>query len=127
MKVCSHIIFGLPEESKEDMINTVKYLSENKIHSVKFHHLHIVKNTKMASDYIKKPFKLLTENEYIEILSEAISILPENTVIARLVGDAPDDLQIAPDWPVNKNKFLQKLSAYMVDNNLYQGKNYNLQ
>ena len=124
LNVCSHIIFGLPGESVKDMLDTVKYLAKNKIHSVKFHHLHIVKNTKMADDYLQKPFKLLSENEYIEVLSKAICILSPGTIISRLVGDAPDDLQIAPDWPKNKNIFLQKFQNYLIDNELYQGKNH---
>ena len=122
LKVCSHIIFGLPEETEKDMLDTVKYLAENNIHSVKFHHLHIVRNTKMAEDYENKPFDLLNESKYIEILSEALTILPPETVIARLVGDAPDELQIAPNWPKNKNDFLKKLNNFMLDNHMYQGK-----
>jgi radical SAM protein (TIGR01212 family) len=124
LKVCAHIIFGLPDETKKDMLDTVKYLGKNNIHSIKFHHLHIVKNTQMGKEYIKKPFKLLSENEYIEILSEAISLLPADTVIARLVGDAPDELQIAPNWPNNKNNFFIKLQSHMRENKLYQGKLY---
>jgi radical SAM protein (TIGR01212 family) len=124
IKICAHVILGLPGETKEDMLETVQYLSAADIESVKFHHLHIVKNTILATEYMGNSFKLLTEEEYIDILSDALCILDKNTIIARLVGDAPSDLKIAPDWPKSKVEFLNRLQKYMKENGLFQGKNH---
>ncbi|KAA0256825.1 TIGR01212 family radical SAM protein [Deferribacter autotrophicus] len=122
LPVCAHIILGLPGENESMMYETVKYLAKEKIDFIKFHHLHIVKNTKMCTDYQKGKIKLLSEDQYIKILAHSISLLPENTVIARVVGDAPNDFLIAPNWPANKSEFLKKLNNYMETNNLFQGK-----
>ncbi|MGA1846025.1 TIGR01212 family radical SAM protein [Deferribacter abyssi] len=120
--VCAHIILGLPGENENMMYETVKYLAKEKIDFIKFHHLHIIKNTKMYIEYQKGEINLLTENQYIKILAHSLSFLPKNTVIARVVGDAPDDLLVAPKWPTSKSDFLKKLDNYMKINNLFQGK-----
>ncbi|BAI80008.1 conserved hypothetical protein [Deferribacter desulfuricans SSM1] len=122
LPVCAHIIFGLPGENRDMMFETVKYLADNKIDFIKFHHLHVVKGTKMHKEFLNGDIKLLSENEYIDILANSISMLPNETVIARVVGDAPKDLLVAPHWPENKSEFLNKLNNYMIQNNLYQGK-----
>jgi len=85
-------------------------------------HLHIIKGTKLEKMYLNKEFELLTEDEYIEVLSHSIAYLPKNIIIARLIGDAPSELLVAPDWPLSKNNFISKLNTYMASNNLYQGK-----
>ncbi len=122
LKICAHIILGLPGETEDDMFRTIYFLNSNKVHSVKFHHLHIIKDTPLAKMHEKGRIQLLQEAEYIKILSESIARLPETTIIARLVGDAPSSLLVAPSWPKNKIDFLNKLNSYMKNNNLFQGK-----
>lgn len=124
IKVCAHVILGLPGETTEEMLETVKYLASQQIDSVKFHHLYIVKGTAMANEYGKGMFKLLEEDEYSHVLADALTLLPENTVVARLVGSGPHENLIAPEWPRVKLKFLNELHLYMKQNGLYQGKNY---
>jgi len=122
LKVCVHIIFGLPYETKDMMLDTVNYLTELGIDAIKFHHLQIVKNTKIAEIYKENPFSLLTEDEYIKILAEALSLLPSNVIISRLVGNTKKDLLVAPkEWPSSTVDFVNKLSTYMINNNMYQG------
>jgi radical SAM protein (TIGR01212 family) len=125
LKVTAHLILGLPYEKKEDMLESIRFLSDVGIDAIKFHHLHIVKGTKLAELYLNKKlynFNLLTEDEYIEILAEGISLLKKDIIIARLIGDAPKDMLIAPDWPKNKLEFLNKFENYMKVKNLFQGK-----
>lgn len=123
LKVCVHIIFGLPYETKDMMLDTVNYLAELGIDAIKFHHLQIVKNTKIAEIYKENSFSLLTEDEYIKVLAEALSLLPSNVIISRLVGSTKKDLLVAPKgWPSSTADFVNKLSAYMINNNMYQGK-----
>ncbi|ADR19226.1 TIGR01212 family radical SAM protein [Calditerrivibrio nitroreducens] len=125
LKITTHLILGLPYETKSEMIDSTKYVASLGIDAVKFHHLHIVKGTKLAELYIKnqlKGFKLLTEDEYIELLAEGISYLKKDTIIARLVGDAPKNLLIAPDWPKNKADFTNKFYSYLKNHDIFQGK-----
>jgi hypothetical protein len=122
LKICAHIILGLPGETEEDMLRTISFLNSNKVDSVKFHHLHIIKNTPLAKLYENKKIQILKEDEYIKILAESIARLPKKTIIARLVGDAPQNMLVAPDWPDSKIAFLNKLDTYMINNNLFQGK-----
>jgi radical SAM protein (TIGR01212 family) len=122
IKVTVHIILGLPYETMEMMLDTVKRIGTLPIDGIKFHHLHIIKGTKLEKMYLNKEVELLTEDRYIEILSHAIACLPENVIIARLLGDAPAELLVAPDWPLSKNDFICKLNTYMANNSLYQGK-----
>lgn len=125
MKITTHLILGLPYETKKDMLDSIRFISDLNIDAVKFHHLHIVKNTKLADLYLNgklNDFRLQTEDQYIEILAEGIGLLKKDVIIARLIGDAPKDILIAPDWPKSKVAFLNKLDKYMLSHNLFQGK-----
>ncbi|MDY6820079.1 MAG: TIGR01212 family radical SAM protein [Deferribacterota bacterium] len=124
IKVCVHIIFGLPNETYEMMYETVKYLSSLKIDSIKFHHLQVVKDTKLADYYNGGELILLKEDDYIELVSQSLTLLPKNVIISRLVGASNSELLISPKWPINTTSFLNKLKKFMLENNLYQGKYY---
>jgi radical SAM protein (TIGR01212 family) len=121
LKVCAHIILGLPGDSLEDMKNTVRFVSSLRVHSVKFHHLHIVKNTVLAEMYENGEALVMTPEEYADILAECISLLPEKTVIARIMGDASGDTLIAPKWNISKSGFSALLEKTMRDRGLVQG------
>ena len=123
IKTCGHIIFGLPGDSREDMLNSVRLCAELGVHSVKFHHLHIVKATPMAQMFLSGNLMLMSEMDYISVLAEALTILPEDVVVSRIVGDAAGDTLIAPFWPESKSDFTNKLEKYMCDNGLKQGMN----
>ncbi|MCX8083412.1 MAG: TIGR01212 family radical SAM protein [Calditerrivibrio sp.] len=128
LKVVTHLIFGLPYENKNDMINTACYVAKLGIDGVKFHHLHIVKGTALAEMYLNKQlgdFEVLSEQEYIKILAFSLAHLPKNMIILRLVGDAPDNMVIAPKWLTKKSLFIEKLNKFMLEQDLYQGKYYN--
>lgn len=122
--VVAHVIFGLPGETREDMLNTVKYISKLPIQGVKLHLLHVMKNTKMATQLQSGEFELLGMDEYIDIITEAITLLPEKVVIHRLTGDAPRDLLIGPMWSLKKWEVLNAIDAKMEREDLYQGKNF---
>ena len=120
--VVVHIINGLPYETKEMMLETVKYLNKLDIQGIKIHMLQILKNTKLEKIYKDNPFKLLTKDEYIEIVCEQLQYLNENIVIHRLTGDPkPEDL-IAPNWVVKKIDVLNGIDKYMAKNDIVQGK-----
>lgn len=121
LKTCAHIIFGLPGDSRDDMIDSVKLCTLLGVHSIKFHHLHIVKGTQMAEMFLAGRVTLLSEDDYISVLAEAIGHLNPDTVVSRIIGDAANDTLIAPFWGQNKGEFSARLEKYMRDNGIYQG------
>lgn len=119
--VVVHIINGLPFETKEMMIETVKHLNDLDIQGIKIHMLQILKDTKLEKLYQEAPFKLLTKEEYIEIVCEQLQYLNDEIVIHRLTGDPkPEDL-IAPNWVIKKIDVLNGIDKYMAKNDIIQG------
>ncbi|KEI00710.1 TIGR01212 family radical SAM protein [Clostridium botulinum] len=123
--VVVHTIFGLPGEEKEDMLNTIKYLREKNIQGIKIHLLHLLKGTPMVKLYEQGNLKFLEQDEYIDIIAEAVSLLPQNIVIHRLTGDAPRSLIIGPMWSLKKWEVLNAIDKKFECENIYQGKEYN--
>ena len=124
--VVVHVIFGLPGETKKEMFETIKYLSNKDIQGIKFHLLHVMKNTPLENQYKNEGVDFLTEEEYIYLVSESIAMLPKNIVIHRLTGDSPRKLLIGPKWSLNKWSVLNGIDNYLKDKDLYQGKNFNV-
>ncbi|MGY0373635.1 TIGR01212 family radical SAM protein [Clostridium sp. JNZ J1-5] len=122
--VVVHTIFGLPGESKEEMLNTIKYLSNKDIQGIKLHLLHLLKGTPLVKLYEQGKLKFLEQNEYIDLICEAITLLPQNVVIHRLTGDAPRSLLIGPMWSLKKWEVLNAIDNKLEREGLYQGKNY---
>ena len=123
INVVVHIINGLPYETKEDMINTAKYLNSLNIDGIKIHMLYILKNTKLADMFNKDKFHILNKDEYIDIVCDQLTDLNENTVIHRITGDHKIDDLIEPKWLVKKFCVLNDIDKEMKKRNIYQGKN----
>jgi len=121
--VVIHIINGLPDETKEDMIETGKYLNQLKIDGIKIHMLSIIKDTPLAELYEKNPFSLLSKEEYIDIVCEQLTYLKENIVIHRLTGDPNKEELVAPFWLIKKFVVLNDIDKEMKKRELYQGMN----
>lgn len=119
--VVTHTIFGLPGESKEDMLATVKFIANRPIKGIKFHLLHLMKNTPLVKLYEEGKLRFLEEEEYIEILCESIIMLPQSTVVHRLTGDAPRDILIGPAWSLKKWEILNAIDRKLIEKDLYQG------
>ncbi len=109
LKVCGHLIFGLPKENKEMMLQSVKKAVELKIDSLKIHPLYVVKNTALAVDYMKKRFTPISEEEYISTLVEALKIIPKNVIIQRVSAGIRDDTLLAPKWCYCKHEQMKKI------------------
>ena len=118
INVVVHIINGLPYETKEDMIKTAKYLNTLDIQGIKIHMLSVIKNTKLEKLYQLKPFHILTEEEYIDIVINQLENLSPEIVINRITGDPKLDDLIQPTFCV-----LNNIDKEMVKRNTYQGKN----
>lgn len=122
INIVVHIINGLPYETKEDMINTVKYLNTLDIQGIKIHMLSVLKNTKLAELYKEKKFHILTKEEYIDITISQLEYLRPEIVINRITGDPKIDDLIEPLWLVKKFCVLNDIDKEMVRRNTYQGK-----
>lgn len=111
IEVIVHVILGLPGEEKEDMLNTVRYLANltPALDGIKLQLLHVLKNTKLAEEYEKEHFKILTMEEYTDLVVDCLKILPKNTVIHRMTGDGPRKLLIEPLWSLDKKRVLNTL------------------
>jgi uncharacterized protein len=119
--VVVHTIFGLPDENYEDMIATVNYVSHQDIQGIKFHLLHLMKETPLVRLYESGRLKFLDQDQYIDLVCKAITMLPENMVIHRLTGDAPRNLLVGPMWSLKKWEVLNTIDRKLIENNLYQG------
>ncbi len=119
--VVAHIINGLPYETKEDMINTIKFVNDCKVDGIKIHMLYIAKNTPLASLYEKNKFHILTREEYIDIVCSQLRLLNEDVVVMRITGDPLLNELVAPEWLVKKFMVLNGIDQEMVKRNIYQG------
>ncbi len=109
-EVIVHMILGLPGESEEDMYATVKYLSKKNIDGIKIHGLHILKGTRLASEYEKHPFKIMSLEEYTRVLINCLKLLPKNTVVHRMTGDGDKRVLIEPQWSADKKRVLNYIN-----------------
>lgn len=119
--VVAHIINGLPYETKEDMINTIKFVNDCKVDGIKIHMLYIAKNTPLASLYEKNKFHILTREEYIDIVCCQLRLLNEDIVVMRITGDPILNELVAPEWLIKKFMVLNGIDQEMVKRNIYQG------
>ena len=124
INVVVHIINGLPYETKEMMIDTVKYLSNLDIQGIKIHMLSILKDTKLAELYIKEKFKLITREEYIDIVCDQLEYLREDIVVNRITGDPKVSDLIEPNWLIKKVTILNDIDKEMKKRDSYQGIKY---
>ena len=121
IKVLVHIINGLPYETKEMMLETVKYLNTLEIWGVKIHMLHILKDTVLEKMYYQNKFHILTKEEYVNIVCDQLEILKENVVINRVTGDPKTEDLIEPFWLTKKFCVLNEIDKEMKRRNSYQG------
>ena len=121
INVVVHIINGLPYETKEMMIDTVKYLNNLDIQGIKIHMLFILKNTELADLYEKEKFHVLSRDEYVSIVCEQLRYLREEIVINRITGDPKEDDLVEPTWLIKKFGVLNEIDKYMAKYDIYQG------
>ena len=125
--VIVHTILGLPGESTQDILNTMKYLNHQDIQGIKLQLLHVLQGTDLASDYEKGLFRTYERDEYISLVISCLEHLRPDMVIHRITGDGPKDLLIAPLWASRKREVLNLLHHQMKENHNYQGRQTNWQ
>ena len=111
-EVIVHVILGLPGEAREDMLETVRYLSllTPALDGIKLQLLHILKGTELAREYEADPFPLFTLDSYCDLVVDCLRLLPPETVVHRITGDGPKRLLIAPQWSADKKRVLNTLN-----------------
>ncbi|TFH45614.1 TIGR01212 family radical SAM protein [Streptococcus equinus] len=122
VEIVSHLINGLPGETHEMMVENVRRcVTDNEIDGIKLHLLHLMTSTKMQRDYHEGRLKLLSMDEYVNIICDQLEIIPKNIVIHRITGDAPRDMLIGPMWSLKKWEVLNAIDKEMERRGSYQG------
>ncbi len=111
LTVIVHVILGLPGESEEDMLETVRYLGglEPRLDGIKLQMLNILKGSQLAKEYDRHPFPQMTMEEYCDLVVKCLKILPEEIVIHRMTGDGPRNLLVSPMWVTDKKRVINTL------------------
>ena len=122
INICVHIIFGLPGESREDMMKTVRDVAALAPEQVKIHLLHVLRGTVMADMYESGEYIPLTKEEYVSLVADAIEILPPDTVVARVTGDGMGEDLLAPDWSRKKVSVINDIDKLLYERGSWQGK-----
>ncbi|MBU9721047.1 MULTISPECIES: TIGR01212 family radical SAM protein [Bacillaceae] len=127
IRICSHIINGLPLEDHHMMMETAKEVAKLDVQGIKIHLLHLLKKTAMVKQYEKGLVQFMSAEEYINLVCDQLEVLPPNMIIHRLTGDGPADLMIGPMWSLNKWEVLNGIDHEMKRRDSWQGKLYEAQ
>jgi radical SAM superfamily enzyme len=121
-----HLIFGLPGEPPDQMLESASLISTLPLHSIKFHQLQLFRNTIMAQEYEKNPsdFTLFTEDEYMDFLIEYITRFNPRIIIERIAGETPPRFAVIRPWGPRYDQILVKFERLLEERNCWQGKNY---
>lgn len=115
VNVVVHVILGLPNESENDMLETVKYVCESGANGIKLQLLHVIDGTDLAKDYEKGLFKTLEFDEYVNLIVKCVKIIPKDIVIHRLTGDGAKKDLIAPLWSADKKRVLNAINKALME------------
>ena len=124
IRICVHIIFGLPKEDDETMLQTVRDVAALHPDQVKIHLLHVLKYTRLAKMYESGEYTPLEREHYINLVADAIELLPPDTVVARLTGDGMADDLLAPLWSRKKTTVINDIDKLLFARDSWQGKKY---
>lgn len=124
LEIVTHVILGLPGETADMMLDTIRYLNTLPISGIKLQLLHILKNTDLAEYYEETSFRVLTLEEYADLVISCLEICRPDIIIHRLTGDGPKDLLIAPAWSEKKRMVLNTIHKELKQRNTWQGRLY---
>ena len=122
IETIAHVMVGLPGESQDDVLNTIKFLNTTPIKGIKIHSTYIIKNTKLEELYLNNQYTPLTLEEYIDTAAQAIGHLRQDIIIHRISGDAPKDMLVAPEWNLHKKWIINGIEKTLKEKNIWQGK-----
>ncbi|QOY33778.1 TIGR01212 family radical SAM protein [Anaerobacillus isosaccharinicus] len=125
IRICSHIINGLPLENYDMMMETAREVAKLDVQGIKIHLLHLLKKTPMVKQYEKGMLEFMSADDYIKLVCDQLEVIPPEMVVHRLTGDGPADLMIGPMWSLNKWQVLNGIEAELKNRNSWQGKFFN--
>ncbi|MCQ2520303.1 MAG: TIGR01212 family radical SAM protein [Lachnospiraceae bacterium] len=113
VEIITHVILGLPKESKNQMLETVEYVGKSGSTGIKLQLLHVLKETDLEKEYITGNFEVLSEQDYVNLVCDSVKLLPPHMVIHRMTGDGDKKLLVAPLWSADKKHVINELSKYL--------------
>lgn len=125
IRVCTHIIYGLPQETESMMLETAREVSKLDVQGLKIHLLHLMKKTPMVKQYEQGLLHFLEKDQYVDLVVRTLEMMPPELVIQRVTGDAPGHLLIGPMWSSNKWDVLNSIDRQLRERNTWQGKLWN--
>lgn len=126
IRICAHVILGLPGETVEDMMETANAVAGLGIHGIKLHHLYVAKNTALAEDYFRGKVKTMGMDTYVKLAVDFLERIPPNVTVQRLVGDTHGNFLISPIWKSTKAEITQKIIREFEHRGTYQGSRCNI-
>ena len=124
INICIHLIFGLPGEDREMMLESVREVARLEPEQVKFHLLHVIRGTQLGEIYEGGGYTPMEMDDYVDVVCEALTYLPPDTVVGRVTGDGMQSELLAPDWSRKKTVVINNVDKKMFDENLWQGKKW---
>jgi len=122
IKICAHVILGLPGEARSDMLHTAETISDLGIDGLKLHLLYVISGTPMEALYRQGKYRCLEQQEYVDLVCDFLERIPPGMVIQRLTGDPHPEELVAPDWSRRKTETLQKINETLEKRDSWQGK-----
>lgn len=124
IRVCTHIIHGLPQETHEMMLDTVRAVADMGVQGIKIHLLHLMRKTPMVKQYEAGLLRFLEQDEYVKLIADSLELLPPDMIVHRLTGDAPRDLLVGPMWSLKKWEVLNAIDGELAGRETWQGKGW---
>lgn len=118
IEIITHVILGLPGETINDMKETVSYVCQSGSDGIKLQLLHILKGTELEREYNTGKVKVLSEDEYIDVLRECVALIPDSVVIHRLTGDGDKRILVAPLWSGDKKHVINRIRNEVIAPNI---------
>jgi len=122
IKICAHVILGLPEEKRSHMIETAKTIAKMEIDGIKIHLLYVIKGTKLEKLYLQGSYKCLQQQQYVNLVCDFLERIPRDMIIQRLTGDPHLEELVAPQWSVKKAQTLSMIKETLEKRDSWQGK-----
>lgn len=126
LRAVTHLILGLPGETRDKMLESVEHVAKTRTWGIKLHSLYIQRDTDLYGLFKKDPFPIMDKEEYVRLVSEALTRLPEEMVIHRITGDGDKKLLYKPEWSADKLGVISSIDKYMKENDLKQGCRFEL-
>lgn len=121
IKIITHLILGLPAETKEQMTDSLLRTAALPCDGIKLQLLHVLRGTDLGTRYEQSPFPLFSLEEYCDFVTDLLALLPPDIVIHRLTGDGPKNLLLAPRWSTDKKRVLNTIHKMLREKDIYQG------